>query len=529
MKVILNMKLKKFIKSNAIIFSAFLVFTLIIANTAIIVYNNTVLERTTQVQFQTEKAKALVDLIWMEVVKNLDVGVRGFAINKDEGMLIPFKEAIPKFDRILRDLTNVLKDQGFEKPELLQEIKIGVGNFIENEYELLELARVDKMEEFKMLLKEDKGRFLWEVYSKNATIIHQFEDQLYNEAVAEYKAANLRIIYVQIILIIIGLPTLLFMVFIIRKDKKVRRKLFLELEKNNREYLFNPGTRIEITNEKELIDNSIRNYKNAAKFINQISQGNFEVQWEQINEKNREFNKTNLTGELIQMREKMKMLKEDDERRNWTTGGLAKFSEVIRNHQHNLQELCYEVTVFLVKYLGGQQGGFFVLREDEEERSYLELVSCYAFDKKKHIEKRVEIGQGLIGQTYLEQTTAMLTEIPQGYTHITSGLGDETPTCLLVVPMKYNGKVEAVIEIAGFEVFEQYQVEFMERVGEITASTLGAVKNNERTQVLLEQFKSQTEQLKAQEEELRQNMEEMEATQEAIKRQDRIDAQNLKG
>lgn len=522
------MKLQKLIKENAIIFSAFLVFVLIIGNTAIIIYNNTVLERTTQVQFQTQKAKTLTDLIWMEVVKNLDVGIRGFAINKEEAMLIPFKEAIPKFDRILRDLTNVLKEQGFKQPELLQEIKIGVGNFIQDEYYLLELARLDSMEAFKRVLKEDRGRALWLVYSKNSTIIHQFEDDLNLKAVAEYKAANLRIIYVQIVLIIIGLPTLLFMIFKIRKDKIERRKLFMELEKNNREYLFDPGTKIEINNEKELINNSIRNYKNAAKFIKQISQGNFSVQWEQINEKNREFNKTNLTGELIQMREKMKALKEDDERRNWTTGGLAKFSEVIRNHQHNLQELCYEVTVFLVKYLGAQQGGFFVLREDEEDKKYLELVACYAFDKKKHIEKRVEIGQGLVGQTYLEQSAALLTEIPQGYTHITSGLGEETPTCLLVVPLKYNEKVEAVLEIAGFQVYENHQIEFMERVGEITASTLGAVKNNEKTQGLLEQFKAQTEILKAQEEELRQNMEEMEATQEAIKRQDKIDEAELK-
>jgi transcriptional regulator with GAF, ATPase, and Fis domain len=327
---------------------------------------------------------------------------------------------------------------------------------------------------------------------------------------------------VQTLLFFVAFPVLGFMIFRINRDRKNRKNLFLKLEENNREFLFNPGTELTRINENDVIDNSIRNFKTATQFISQVSNGNFSAQWDGITEDNRALNDRNLAGELMKMRDNMKMIKAQDEIRNWTSEGLAKFSDVIRQNQNNIQSLSYDVLVYLTKYMNAQQGCLFVLQEDiEDGHMYLEMTACYAFNRKKHVSKRIEIGQGIIGQAYLEGGSVLLTDVPNGYTEITSGLGESTPTCILVVPMKYNEKIEAVIEIAGFEKFERYQVEFMEKVGEITASTLGSVKNTEKMQHLVNQFKTQTEQLKAQEEELRQNMEEMEATQEALRRQDK--------
>ena len=73
-----------------------------------------------------------------------------------------------------------------------------------------------------------------------------------------------------------------------------------------------------------------------------------------------------------------------------------------------------------------QQGGVFLLQEEEDDQ-YLELVACYAFDKKKFVEKRIDIGEGMIGQAFMERNTVVLKEVPKGYTHITSGLGEATP------------------------------------------------------------------------------------------------------
>ncbi|HYG37238.1 MAG TPA: GAF domain-containing protein [Cytophagales bacterium] len=515
------MKIINLIKKRALVFSAVLVLVLVTANTLITYYNDTVLEEMTQIKLETERAKHQTSQIWNQVVRNMDIGVRGFALTKSEGLLGPFKDGLRDYPLIMGELEEILKKQGFEDPYAIDSIHYAVDNFVESCSTMVKLIEMDSMADFTAALNADPGKDAWDVFSKSSNKISAFEDKLNKAAVDEYQEATERTMIVQTILFIVGFPTLLFMIFRIIKDQKARLNLFLKLEENNREYIFNPGTPLQIANENEVIDNSIKNFKKATDFISQISAGNFQIDWEEINNENKDLNQQNLAGELMNMRDKMKNIKEEDEKRKWFNEGLAKFSDVIREHQHNLQSLTFEVLVFITKYMKAQQGGLFLLREDEEKNTYLELTSCYAFNRKKYTKKRIELGEGLVGQTFLEGKTIMYTEVPDGYTQITSGLGEATPNCLLIVPMKYNEQVEAVIEIAGFEKYDKYQVEFLERLGEITASTLGAVKNTEKVQILLDQFKEQTELLKAQEEELRQNMEEMEATQEALKREEK--------
>lgn len=512
------MKPSEFIKKNAIVFSAALLSLVIITNVVLIIYNNKIIEKAYQIQLENEKIKTHFTLLWNDGVRNLDLAIRGYVITKQDKMLFPYENALKFYNEHMGALKEAIKGHGEENKIALAEIEAKYDSHIKYTNYLLDLVKKDSIETFKEELEKDRGYDLWIIYEKNSNQVMKSFNDLNLTAKADYEHANKRIIILQVILALLGLPTIFFMVYKIRKDQENRQKLFIELEKNNREYLFDPGTPLVATDEKVLINDSIVNLKNAADFISQISKGNFEVDWQKLNKENRELNQNNLIGELIQMREKMKDLKSDDQKRIWAADGLASLSEIIRNHQHDLKDLCYQVLVFAVKYMNAQQGGLFLVQEDEEGTPFLELGACYAFDRKKYLNKRIEVGEGLVGQIYLEQKYFMSTTLPEGYSTIASGLGEKSPKCLLIVPMIYNEKVEAVVEIASFAKFEPYQIEFIEKIGDITASTIGTVKNNEKTKELLEQFKIKTEQLRDQEEELKQNMEEMLATQEALRR-----------
>jgi PAS domain S-box-containing protein len=80
--------------------------------------------------------------------------------------------------------------------------------------------------------------------------------------------------------------------------------------------------------------------------------------------------------------------------------------------------------------------------------------------------------------------------------------------------------VLGVIEIASFNHFEKYELEFIEKLAESIASTLATAKINEQTQILLEQSRKQAAEMAEQEEIMRQNMEELQATQEESARRE---------
>lgn len=232
-----------------------------------------------------------------------------------------------------------------------------------------------------------------------------------------------------------------------------------------------------------------------------------------------------LGNSLIEMRDSLQkaaqeeeLRKKEDEKRNWSTQGLARFGEILRQNNNDMDELSYQVIKNLVQYLDANQGGIFILNDQQREEPFLELTSCYAFDRRKFLEKRIEIGEGLVGTCYLEQETSFLTSVPQNYLKITSGLGDDNPGCLLLVPLKLNETSLGVIELASFHPFEPHQIDFMEKLAESIASAITSTKTAHQTQELLKQSQVQAEEMRAQEEEMRQNMEELTATQEEAHR-----------
>jgi len=235
-----------------------------------------------------------------------------------------------------------------------------------------------------------------------------------------------------------------------------------------------------------------------------------------------------LGNSLLRMRDDLKAAaiedakrKREDEQRNWASTGVAKFSDILRRNNDKLDLLSYDVISNLTDYLGANQGGIFLINDDDKVDVYIEMVSCYAYNRQKHLNKRVELREGLIGRCILEKESIYLTDVPDSYVKITSGLGDSNPRCLVLVPLAINEKVFGVIEIASFNKIQPYQIEFVEKIAEIIASTLSSVRINMQTTKLLEQSKIQAEELVAQEEEMRQNMEELRATQEQSSRKER--------
>jgi GAF domain-containing protein len=273
--------------------------------------------------------------------------------------------------------------------------------------------------------------------------------------------------------------------------------------------------RDEIGRMAEAIEGMLHGLKAKAEFAENIGNGNYNSNFELLSTEDA------MGAALIQMRDNLKRAADEDRKRSWTSEGLAKFADILRSRTDNLAELSDAIISNLVKYMNANQGALFLVNDDNAQETFIEMVACYAYDRKKFLNKRIEIGEGVTGQSIQERGTIYMSDIPTNFLKITSGLGEALPRHLLVVPLRIDDQIFGAVELASFVTIEPHQVEFVEKLGESIASTIASVKVNGRTRKLLEETQVQAEQMRAQEEEMRQNMEELSATQEEMNRAQR--------
>lgn len=330
-------------------------------------------------------------------------------------------------------------------------------------------------------------------------------------------------IYVSILVVVLGLLTLSFAVWyyarrIARPLQKLTR-ILMQLAKGDIRNIdtLEIKSKDEIGKIRESVNNLVENYRKTARFANEIGEGNLDAQFNVLSERDI------MGSALIEMRTSLRNARERDEKRrlmdqlqNWSNEGNALFANILRQNQDNYDDFLYNIIKNLVKYIRANQGGIFVLNEQDKDNIFAELGAAYAFERRKRHQKKVPLGVGLIGRCIAERETIYLTKVPDDYLNITSGLGEHTASSLLIVPLIFNEKIFGVVEIAKFGEFERYVIEFVEKISESIASTISNIQSNMQTVKLLEESRIQSEELASQEEEMRQNMEEMQASQEEL-------------
>jgi CHASE3 domain sensor protein/putative methionine-R-sulfoxide reductase with GAF domain len=494
---------------------------LIFISAMLTLYNKQELVATAKIKAEAEQVKYLLGGIFERTLRSIDLGIRGYALTKNNQLLSPYDGAVREHPNNVRKIDSLLNLQKLDTSvTAFAKIKLELNNYIDVAAKMKSEITNGNQEEFLRLLNQDKGYDAWVAFAPFYRSISAYEDNLIVKAENDYENAMNRNLIVQVILLVVGSAILLFIAARLRKQSRQRLEIFNTLKESSLQFLFHPGQVEEISNQSSIINETIVHFKKASAFISSISSGNYTVYWDGLNASNEALNKHTLAGHLHNMKDQLIKIRSDEEKRNWSNIGLAQYSEVVRKFQDNTDALCFESVRYITKYLTSQQGGLFVLATEGDDK-FLKLAASFAFDKKKYIEKRIAIGFGLIGQTYLEGETIKLKELPAGYTHITSGLGDATPNCLIIVPMKHNEQVIAILELASFKEFTSEQIQFIERCGEFLAAALFNAQTNDQIKKLLQDTQIQAENMKAQEEEMRQNMEELSATQEEMLRKER--------
>lgn len=208
----------------------------------------------------------------------------------------------------------------------------------------------------------------------------------------------------------------------------------------------------------------------------------------------------------------------------WTKTNIADITTSLSGSR-TLEALGNIFLSKLVPLVESSHAVFYVKDSHKEDNDPVyKLVSSYAFKERKSISNIIQIGEGLIGQAILEKSPIVLTDVPSDYVQISSGLGKGTPMNLFVLPIIFEGEVNAVVELASFKPYNNIQKSFLEElikdVGIILESVMGRIqlaKLLEETQMLMEEIQAQSEELQNQQEELKATNEELEEQTQALR------------
>ena len=276
----------------------------------------------------------------------------------------------------------------------------------------------------------------------------------------------------------------------------------------------------EIGQTKQAFNQLLDRMHAAQEFSEELGNGKLKASYNSI------FTEDILARSLLKMQLQLVKSSEEQEILNWSNVGIAKLNDVLKMENAEIQLLGDKIVKLLVEYVNANQGAIYIIHHNGSEH-YAERVATYAYNKKKFVDQRIEAGQGLVGQCIFEKSTIVMTDIPQDYVKITSGLGEANPNCVVILPLLIQNKIEGILELASFEKFQSYQIQFLEKIGEIIASILANKKNNLETSRLLGEAQQRAELLATQEEEIRQNAEEMQAIQEQLEREKKLMEQEI--
>jgi HAMP domain-containing protein/signal transduction histidine kinase/CheY-like chemotaxis protein len=200
---------------------------------------------------------------------------------------------------------------------------------------------------------------------------------------------------------------------------------------------------------------------------------------------------------IINLKETTRKNTEQD----WLKTNVARFTSMVQG-QRDLLTVCKLVLSELAPLVNAQQGIFYINDAPMGEEPVMKLFASYAYRERKNVANMFKAGEGLVGQCALEKDRFVLTNVPNDYIKISSGLGEATPLSIVVLPVLFEGQVKAVIELASFHQFNDVHLAFLDQLTESMGIVLNTIAATMRTEELLKQSQALAEELQSQQSEL---------------------------
>lgn len=205
------------------------------------------------------------------------------------------------------------------------------------------------------------------------------------------------------------------------------------------------------------------------------------------------------------------------EGQNWLKSGVAEITDLCQGVQ-DLKILANLLITKITPMVEASYGVFYI-RERYGDKQYLEKLASYADSPLETVGKVFQMGEGLVGQSALENRMITLERVPGDYIRIISGLGATSPKSIVLLPVAFEEQVVSVIELASLQPCSTLQKELLEQVARNIGVAINRVESHMKIETLLKDSQVLTEELQSQSEELQLQQEELKTFNEKLEEQ----------
>ncbi len=201
----------------------------------------------------------------------------------------------------------------------------------------------------------------------------------------------------------------------------------------------------------------------------------------------------------------LRLTTERNTEQDWLKTNLARVTGMLQG-QRDLTTVGRMLLSELAPLVNAQQG---VIYQMETEGTGMVLLSAFAGDGENGHLRRLELGESLVGQCASEKRRMLIADLPPETVSIRSGLFEAVPRNVIVLPVLFEDRVKAVIELATLNNFTTSHLAFLEQLTASIGIVLNSIEATMQTEGLLKQSQQLAAELQAQQKELQQTNEQL--------------------
>jgi HAMP domain-containing protein/CheY-like chemotaxis protein/signal transduction histidine kinase len=213
-----------------------------------------------------------------------------------------------------------------------------------------------------------------------------------------------------------------------------------------------------------------------------------------------------LKDNLNTMIDNLRLTTDRNTEQDWLKTNLARFTGMLQG-QRDLTTVGRMLLSELAPLVNAQQGVIYQM--ETEESASMTLLSAFADDGENGHLRRIRLGEGLVGQVAAEKRRMLISDLPEKTISIRSGLFESVPRNVIVLPVLFEDRVKAVIELASLNAFTASHLAFLEQLTASIGIVLNSIEATMQTEGLLKQSQQLAAELQTQQKELQQTNEQL--------------------